>query len=305
MYTWGNRQLYCILFFCCLCLLLQGCQQSMADQPPKQKPRTFRIGLSPELNLFEQQKLYQPLLDYLSSELGAHFEIVSLPGYRNMLDNFHKLALDGAFMGSFNGEMAIEQLGAEPIARPQYLGGASTYYGIVFVKKGSGIRNAEDMRGKRMVFVDRATTAGYLLPLDFFASLGIADYKTWFRESYFSGSHEDSILDVLNGQADVGAAKNTVFSRMSAADKRISEGLEILATSPRVPSNCLILRKDFPLKVKQLLKQRLLTLNQTSEGRSILTALGFEAFIETTANDYQPVRDYVKSVGLDLPSFTF
>ena len=201
--------------------------------------------------------------------------------------------------------MAVRKLAIKPLARPQYVGGASTYYGMVFVKKGSGIRTAEDMRGKQMVFVDRATTAGYLLPLSYFKSIHIEDYASWFKEYYFSGTHEDAINDVLNGFADVGAAKNTVFYRMAATNKRITSELEILATSPHVPANALCVRHDLDEKIVQALKQQLLIINQSQEGRDILANLKMERFIETTIEDYRPVLDYANSIGLDLTTYNY
>lgn len=296
------------LIFCCFFSLLLSCKQqkqSMPEQQSHTNQQIFRIGLIPERNLFDQTKRYEPLLSYLSDELGVTFKSIIMSRYGNIIDNFSRLELDGAFLGSFTGAMAIERLSVDPIARPQYLDGASTYFGIVFVKKDSGIRTAEDMRGKRMVFVDRATTAGYLLPLAFFKTLGIADYTTWFSEFYFSGTHEDSILDVLNGLADIGAAKNTVFYRMATTHNQVLEELEILAISPHVPSNGLVVGKDFPPELKKRLQEKLLSLHQTSAGQKVLNELEVELFIKTSKNDYQPVWDYANKIGLNLSSYKY
>ena len=289
-------------------LFLVGCdqqEQSISVQRSKTYPMKLTIGLIPEQNLFTQKKRYEPLLAQLSKEIGIPIEISILPRYGNIIDNFNELGLDGAFFGSFTGAMAIKKLGVVPLVRPQYIDGSSTYYGMVFVKKGSGIRTAQDMHNKRMVFVDRATTAGYLLPLSYFKSLGIDDYKSWFKEYYFSGTHEDAIDDVLNGTADIGAAKNTVFYRMASANKRVSKELEILATSPHVPANSLAVRGGLPDNVKQLLRKHLLEMHQSIEGREILDGLKIERFINTTAEDYQPVLDYAAGIGLDLKTYNY
>jgi phosphonate transport system substrate-binding protein len=221
----------------------------------------------------------------------------------NIIDNFKDLDLDGAFFGSFTGALAIEKMGVEPLARPQYVDGASTYYGMVLVRKGSGIRSAADMKGKRMVFVDKATTAGYLLPLNYFHSIGIEDYRSWFGEYYFSGTHEDAILDVLNGLADVGAAKNTVFYRMAARNGRIPRELEILATSPHVPANGLAVRSDLSPSLKAALKRQLLLMHENPPGQTLLNDMGIDRFIETTVGDYQPVFEYAAGIGLDLKGY--
>lgn len=303
-----QRLFYDILLLCCCLVFLPGCEPQ--DQPASQKNvatalQTYRIGLLPEHNIFEQKKRYAPLLDYLSEQLGISLQSVILPRYGNIIENFNQLNLDGAFFGSFTGALAIKTLDVEPLARPQYLNGASTYYGMVFVRKEDKIRTAEDMRNKRMVFVDRATTAGYLLPLFYFKSIGIDDYAGWFSEYYFSGTHEDAIQDVLDGLADIGAAKNTVFYRLAETDQRVIEELEILKTSPRVPANGLAMRKDIPEDLKQKLLDKLLMMHRTSEGRSILDRLRIEKFIRTTETDYQPVLDYAESIGLDLSHYQY
>jgi phosphonate transport system substrate-binding protein len=80
--------------------------------------------------------------------------------------------------------------------------------------------------------VDKATTAGYLLPLAYFKKNGIRDYRAYLKETYFAGTHEDVIYDVLNKKADIGAAKNTVFERLAKTDERILKELLILEKSP-------------------------------------------------------------------------
>ncbi|MEJ2492406.1 MAG: phosphate/phosphite/phosphonate ABC transporter substrate-binding protein, partial [Desulfuromonadales bacterium] len=223
----------------------------------------------------------------------------------NIVENFEELHLEGAFFGSFTGALAIEKLDVEPLARPQYLDGNSTYYGMVFVRKDSGIKTPQDMQGKTMVFVDRATTAGYLLPISFFKSIGIDNYRTWFGEYYFSGTHEGAINDVLNGLADVGAAKNTVFYRMAEKDPRITQDLKILQTSPHVPANGLAVKKSLPEELKSALKQTLLTMHQHNHGLRILHEMGIQKFIETGREDYDPVFQYAKSAGIDLKNYNY
>ena len=295
------RWMVLFLFF----LIPVGCnrqEQPASGSIPAQGSRTLKIGLVPEQDIFAQKKHYEPLLSQLGKELGVALEIKMLPRYGDIVENFHKLDLDGAFFGSFTGALAIEKLGVEPLARPRYLDGASTYYGLIFVRKGSGIHTAEDMRDKRLVLVDRATTAGYLLPLAYFKALGIADYKSWFKESYFSGNHEDAIREVLAGYADIGAAKSTVFYRLAKTDHRLLRELEILAISPHVPANGLAVRHDLADDLKEGLKQHLLTMHRKEAGRSILAEMQIEKFIETTARDYRPVLDYAADLGLDLTS---
>jgi phosphonate transport system substrate-binding protein len=291
-------------------LLTAGNDRSETTPPdpkpnPVTLPQVLHVGLIPEQAIFTQLQRYQPLLDYLAQELGIKIEMHILPRFGNLIDNFNQLGLDAAFFGSFTGALAIRKLGVVPLARPQFIGGRSTYYGLVFVRRDSGIRTAADMKGKRMVFVDRATTAGYLLPLAFFNEIGISNYSEWFREYYFAGTHEDAISEVLNGYADVGAAENTVFDRLAARDPRLAGELEILATSPPLPAGGLAVRKDLPEELQKSLQQKLLTMHQSLPGRIVLEGFGAEKFLRTTAADYLPVLDYAAGIGIDMTTYQY
>jgi phosphonate transport system substrate-binding protein len=233
------------------------------------------------------------------------FRLKILSRYGNIIDNFISGKLDAAFFGSFTGALAIKKLGVEPLARPEYLDGTSTYYGMVFTRKDSGIKDAAAMKGKRFAFVDMATTAGWLLPLHYFQDIGIDDYRTWFAESYFTGTHEDAIYDVLDGKADVAAAKNTVFYRLAGTDKRILNDLQILATSPKVPANALAVRKDLDGSLKIKLQETLLQMDQDDQGKPILLKFGAKKFIETTEKDYEPVFTYADDIKLDLHRYDY
>ncbi len=296
------------LFFILSVLLsiLTGCTKTETTPPKKvSQAKVLVIGLVPEQNIFRQMERYQPLADYLSKKVGTSIKIKILPGYGYVIDNFSSIHLDGAFFGSFAYALAHSKLGIEVLSRPEYLDGVSTYHGLIFVGRDSGIRTAKDMRGKRFVFVDKATTAGYLLPLAYFEKHGIKNYKTYLRETYFAGTHEDAIMDVLNKKADIGAAKNTVYERMAKDDNRIEKELIILEKSPDVPENGLAVRKDLDDPIKQKLKDALLNMHNDQDGRSVLKNFGARRFIETTDKDYDPVYKYAKDIGLNLAVYDY
>ena len=242
---------------------------------------------------------------YLSKKIGEKIELKVLTQYGNIIDNFISHNLDAAFFGSFTYALAHSKLGVEPIARPVNMDGSSTYHGLIFVRKDSGIRSIKDMHGKRFAFVDRATTAGYLLPLAFFKMSGIKDYKTFFKETYFAGTHKDAIYDVLNKKADIGAAKNTMFYRLASKDKRLLNDLVFLARSPDVPENGLAVRKNIDNTIKLKLKQALINMHRDPEGIDTLKKFGAKKFIETSDDDYSSVYEYVRKIGLNLSTYDY
>lgn len=288
-------------------LSLVACKK--ADIPPAdakktQQGRILLIGLIPEQNIFRQIERYEPLAAYLSRKTGLRISLTVLPRYGNIIDNFIEQGMDGAFFGSFTYALAHAKLGVEVIARPETSNGTSTYHGLIFVRKDSGIRAPEQMRGKRFALVDKATTAGYLLPLAYFKKHGF-DYKTGLREAYYCGTHEDTIYDVLTRKADIGAAKNTVYEKLAESNDRIRKELLVLERSPAVPENGLAVRNDLDPSVKRKLREALLSMDADAEGRRVLQTFGAKKFITTSDSDYQPVYRYARQAGLDLRSYNY
>jgi phosphonate transport system substrate-binding protein len=301
-----------LLISICLCLAtLIGCSESKTENNPATNTQTaearpaITIGLIPERNIFKQLDRYEPLADYLSKRIGADIKLKVLTRYGNIIDNFVSAGLDGAFFGSFTYALAHVKLGVEPIARPETVDGISTYYGLIMVRKDGGIKTAQDMKGKIFAFVDRATTAGYLLPLAYFKENGIDDYRTFLRETYFAGTHEAAIYDLLNKKADICAAKDTVFTRLAARDPRLTKELVLLATSPDVPENGLALRNNFDGAIRNELKKALLSMDKDPEGIDVLKKFGARKFIETTNDSYASVYKYVKKIGLNLSTYNY
>jgi phosphonate transport system substrate-binding protein len=289
-----------------LVLFSTSCQDmGSVDPVSSEQPPSLRIGLIPERNIFSQKKRYEPIAKYLSARLHVNVELVVLSRYGNIIDNFVSNRLDGAFFGSFTGALAHRKLHVEAIARPEYPDGTSTYHGLIFVRTDSGIADVEDMKGKRFAFVDKATTAGYLLPLYYFKTHGVDDPNTLLKETYFAGTHEGVIHDVLERKADIGAAKNTMFSLLADSDPRIAADLSILTRSPDVPENALCVRADLDESLKNDLRITLLSMDQDKAGKEILRSFGAARFIDTTEDDYTVVFEYAETIGLDLETYDY
>jgi len=267
------------------------------------------IGLIPEMNIFKQKARFKLLGEYLGRKIGVAVQFTVLSRYGNILERFEAERMDGAFFGSFTGALAIERLGVVPLARPVNLDGSSTYHGHLFVRKDSAIRTVADMRGKRMAFVDRATTAGYVFPLAWLRENGIrssnGSFSGFFSEAYFTGSHDAAIDAVLDRKADVGAAKHSVYDRVRKDNARVDGELLIVAESPSVPSNGLCVRKDLEPDLKEAFRRALLELERDPEGARVLAQIGALRFIETTAADYQPVLDLARKAGIDLKKYDY
>ena len=265
------------------------------------REESLAIGLLPEMNIFKQRERFEPLAAYLSKRMGIEIKLKMLT-YGNIIQKIKNREVDGAFLGSFTGALAISQLGVVPLVRPLNIDSSSTYQGYIFVRKDSNIKTFADMKGKSLALVEE-TTAGFVFPLAWFKRHGISDMNTYFSEQFISGSHDRTIALVLNGKADIGAAKDTIYERMRKWQPRIDQELFILANSPKVPSNTLCVSKNLAPEYSEKLKELLLNMSGYPDGREALKQLGAKRFVETITEQYQPVLDLAKDAGINLDKY--
>ncbi len=288
-------------------LFMSSCEKKKELQTTEGAPgqQELLIGLSPEQNVFRQRERYMALRKFLSDRLGISVNFTSLSRYGNIIERFSSEKMDGAFFGSFTYGLAHHQIGVEPIARPVNLDGTSTYHGYIFVRADSGIRTVADMRGKRFVFVDHATTAGYLFPLAWFRRNGINNLDLFLGDVFFAGSHDAAVQAVLNKEANIGAAKNTIYDQLATENPRVRNELVILASSDVVPQNCLAVRKDLDPELKTALRKALLTMNQDKEGEEALRRFGARGFIATSEDDYAYLYRLTSEAGINMKTYRY
>lgn len=270
------------------------------------REKRFLIGLVPEENIFRQVERYTPLADYLSQRIGEKVQLKATARYGKAIDGLVSGSLDAAFFGSFAYVLAHDRAGVEALARPEWSrGGLSTCHALIITRKGSGIRRIGQMRGKTLAFVDRASMAGYLFPMAYFREHDVKDHRSFFRETYFTGTHEDAIYDVLKGRADLGAVKSSVFERLARLDKKIGEELLVVAKSDEVPENAFGVRKDLERGLRARVGQALLSIGTDGQADGVLTAFGARRFVPTSDSEYAPVLRYARAVGINLARYEY
>jgi phosphonate transport system substrate-binding protein len=258
------------------------------------QPEELLIGIEPEHNIFDQMERYRFLAGYLSDQLGIHVRLTIMSRYGEVIKRFKALKLDGAFLTSYTAFMGIKELHLEPLANPVNLSGESRSQGYIFVRKDSHIRTINDMAGNSIVFVDPATMEGYLFPLAFFEKHGVRDIHTFFHRMYFSGSHASAIFAVLDGRADIGAAKNTVFNNLVRNDPSIKQELEVLAMSPKVPEVTLCIKNEIAQNLRERLTNILLHMDKTEEGRKALRQFQALRFVSASKKDFGIIEEMAR-----------
>ena len=264
---------------------------------------TLRLLLVPEKNTFEQRRRYKYITDYLSRKMEMNVRVEMMENYGDISVAFQHGRADAGFFGSFSYVLTHAKAGIEPIVRPVWLDGSSTYRGYIFVRKDSGIETVKDMKNKSLVLVDKATTAGYIFQRFYFKYYGITNMENYFSRISFARSHDASAWAVYTGEADIGGAKNHIFNSFKEEYPDFNEQMVVLAESPEVPSNGLAVRKDLNPALKMRLKMLLLSLQESTAGQEVLNNFGALKFVETTDNDYGALYKMIKELGIDLYNY--
>jgi phosphonate transport system substrate-binding protein len=185
--------------------------------------------------------------------------------------------------------MVIRELDLEPVVRQVKLNGEAVTYSYILVRADSGIRKVADMRMKHFAFVDPATTEGYLFPLAFLKGNGVDDLTTFLEGYFFTGSHASALFAVLNGRADIGAVKETVYNKVVSGDATIGRELVVIKKSPPIPETTLCLSKEISSDLRERMVTMMLEMNGTEEGRKILKELEALRFAPADKDDYKTV----------------
>ncbi len=266
--------------------------------------RKFVVALVPAINIMEQETRYFPLIQYLSRKINVPIEVEYTAGYGEAVEGFLDNRFDGAFLGSFAYALINHRLPVEVLGRPE-INGQGYYTGILFVRKDSGIQEFQDLRGKTACFVDKATAAGYLFPLLYFKEHGVNKPEDFLGKIIYSGSHDAAVLSVLNGEADVGFAKDLILLRAGEKDSRIALDLLMVAASPEIPTNGLCVRRTLDWDLKGDLKEALLGMDRDLEGQKVLKRFGADRFLSTSGKDYENFNTMLKKLEIDPGTFVY
>ena len=305
--TRGKRIVFFLLFVAAFSLA--SCSEKKVEGKAKGRQadvstETFVIALLPAQNVFKQKQRYKPLADYLSKSLNMNVKTKLLDSYGAIYNELVNNEVDAAFFGSLGYVAMDSRIDIEPVARALNADGRSTYRGLIFALKERGITDDfRTWRKKRIALVHKSTTAGYIFPKYFLHKKGVKDFAEYFSKVIYTGSHDASILSVLTGDADIGCASDLIFDRLAAENPLIAEKLIVLARSAEVPANIFGVKKGTDEELKERLRTAFMNMENTPEGKVVLSNLGASRFIETKESEFGPIFEMLEALGLAPETF--
>ena len=163
----------------------------------------------------------------------------------------------------------------------------------------SGINKLGDLQDKTFAFVDPASTSGHLYPKSLLLSKGY-DPETFFGKSVFVGSHNATVLSILKGEVDGGAAYEDARAAVAKSFPEVFEKVKVIAYTQNIPNDVVAVRKDLHPVLKQNIKEGLKYISKTPDGSKVLKKIyGITGLADLDAF-FDPVREAGDLLDLDF-----
>jgi phosphonate transport system substrate-binding protein len=180
--------------------------------------------------------------------------------------------------------------------------GATTYVGQFNVRADSGITTLEDVKGKVMCWVDPNSTSGYIIPRIMLAANGI-DPDNDFSKTIETGSHNNSVQAVYEGECDVGVSYADARSSIEETHPDVKDVVAVLATTTEIPNDSVSFAKDLDPEVRTQIVNALLEISATEEGVEALNNLySIDALVAAEDSFYDGFRADLSKAGMDVES---
>jgi len=279
-----------------LVLLIAGSAQAAA-----QERETFLFTLVPERNIFEQEKKYKLLCDYLCDRLSMNVDFAVLKGYEDVMQQMVDGRAQGGVLGSFLAAHSMAEHGMIPLVRPEWMSGRSHYSSKVFKRAGTDLtRDVKSWKGKSIALVNRHTSAGFFFPLALLKENGIDDPADFFSNITYTGSHDAPVWMVARGLADLGAAKDSIFEETVGKRPELGDKVEVLYSGGHFPDATFMVSTKVLPALREAIINAFLDMDSTPEGRSVLSRFGAKKFILSSPEEYEDVYRVVRKAGFDI-----
>ena len=265
---------------------------SFAGHAAEIKELNFGIIATEKAGAMKQ--MWEPFLDDMSKAVGVKVNGFYATDYAGIIEaqRFNKVHI--AWYGNKSAIDAVDRAGGEVFAQFIDLDGTPGYYSYIITHKDSGITTLDQVlkNGKNYTFGigDPSSTSGTLVPTYYVFSLNKLDPKTHFKVTRAS-NHEGNFLAVLNRQVDVATSNSEMTQKMQEKAPEKLEQIRILWTSPLIPRDPLVWRKDLPNDLKKKIQDFIVTYGKDEREKEILKNLyrlaGFKA---STDAQLLPIR---------------
>ena len=166
----------------------------------------IRFGILPRLSTEALYMMFKPLGEYLSQETGEKVSIVIPQDYGAFKEQVKAGTIDLCFANSIVYIQLKKDSGVDLVAGSVEAKGGAKFRGIVIVRKDSGIKTLNDLKGKKLVFVDKDAAGGYVFQMLLLKKRGF-DINKDFVTLPFAKKHDNVVIQVFDKSADAGGIR--------------------------------------------------------------------------------------------------
>lgn len=210
---------------------------------------------------------WQPLLDDMAKKTGYKINAFFAPDYAGIIEGMRFNKVHVAWFGNKSAMEAVDRASGEVFAQMVNADGTQGYYSHLIVHKDSPLKTLDDVlkNAKSLSFGngDPNSTSGFLVPSYYVFAQNKIDAKTAFKIAR-SANHESNALAVANKQVDVATNNSENLDKIKDKMPEKFKDIRVVWTSPLIPLDPLVIRKDLPEPAKQKIKDFLYTYGQAS-----------------------------------------
>lgn len=268
---WGTRFMRSLIAL--VALFLSSC-----TSPPE--PVRFSI-LSNESSAASRPD-WTPFLDDMRVSTGQPVEAYFGPNYSVLIEAMRFKQTQLGSFGNASAIVAVDRSEGEVFAVAERGG----YQSLMIARSDAGLTadrvlacdGSIDFGGS-----DPQSTSGTLAPFAFLWGPRNLDPLTCFTEVRVA-NHEANILAVANGLVDVSIVDSAVFGRVAARAPDVTAKLTVLWSSPRLPDDPLVWRKDLDPVLKTRISRFMFDYGRGEDAkaqaeRAVLAKLGLQGFV--------------------------
>lgn len=255
---------------------------------PIQQVETIRIAVAAIISPEDTFVYYQDLFNYISSKIGIPIELVQRKTYSEVNDLIESNDVDIAFICSRAYVEGNYKFNLNLLVTP-IVQGEPYYNSYIIVPTDSNITSLSDLKGKTFAFTDPLSNSGKLSPEFLITQLGEIP-STFFRLTFFTYSHDKSIQAVAEGMVDAAAVDSLVWNYLNISNPEFVSNTKIINISPKYGIPPVVFSNNIDPLIREQIKNILLHLHETNNGKKILDNLRIDSFTEPDDQLYNSIR---------------
>ena len=290
------KKLLLALFSFVFVFSIVGCS---AKTETKKEEKVIKMGFVPLKNSEKLVEDLKPISDYLTERLGVKVEAFTASNYIGVVEGLGSGSVDFGIIPPFSSLLAQKQSNAKPILTSKGKTGKPGYTAELYVRKDSGIKSLQDVKGKKVAFVDPSSSSGYIYPGAMLVNAGLNLDKDISYQ--FSGGHDKSLQLLLNKDVDVIATFDGVEDRYAKDFPQAKTDIQKLATSDMIPGVMVTTSSKMDKELQEKLEKALRDIEKDQKMKEMFTKMfSITGFTDVDQDAYKKVEATAKVMNVDL-----